>query len=301
MTLLLLVGCSKDKISNNNIKESNGKIKVSASTYPMYYIANEIGKNNIDLNILIPIGVDPHEYELSLKQTKEIENTDLLLYNGSGLENFGEKIESNMKEKNKAVINASNYVELLDIEDSNEEEDHHNRNKDPHIWLDPTNVEKIAKEFKEELKKLDEKNSDTYEENYLELSSKLEDLDQKYKNELKNRESDTILVSHMAFGYLANRYGLEQIAVTGISPHAEPSPKSISRLIDLTEEKNINYIFFEVLSSPKSVEMVAKEANLEVLTLNPLGGISKEQFNFGVDYIDIMEDNLDNLKKALVK
>lgn len=301
MTLLLLVGCSKDKISNNNIKESNGKIKVSASTYPMYYIANEIGKNNIDLNILIPIGVDPHEYELSLKQTKEIENTDLLLYNGSGLENFGEKIESNMKEKNKAVINASNYVELLDIEDSNEEEDHHHGNKDPHIWLDPTNVEKIAKEFKEELKKLDEKNSDTYEENYLELSSKLEDLDQKYKNELKNRESDTILVSHMAFGYLANRYGLEQIAVTGISPHAEPSPKSISRLIDLTEEKNINYIFFEVLSSPKSVEMVAKEANLEVLTLNPLGGISKEQFNFGVDYIDIMEDNLDNLKKALVK
>lgn len=302
MSLLLLIGCGQDKAPNLNTKDIDEKIKVSASTYPMYYIANEIGKDNIDLNILIPIGVDPHEYELSLKQTKELENTELLLYNGSGLESFGEKIDNNMKEKNKVVINASKYVELLDIEDSHEEEDHNEHgDKDPHIWLNPINVEKIAKELKEELKILDEKNSNIYEENYLELSRKLENLDQKYKDELESRKSDTILVSHLAFGYLANRYGLEQIAVTGISPHAEPSPKSISKLIDLTKEKNIKYIFFEVLSSPKSVEMVAKEADLEVLTLNPLGGISKEQFNSGVDYIDIMEDNLDNLKKALVK
>ena len=309
MILLLVTGCSDNK-EPNKTENSDGKIKVSTSTYPMYYIAKEIGKDNIDLNILVPMGVDPHEYELSLKETKALENTDLLLYNGSGLENWGEKVSDNIKSKNKSVINASEYVELLKIEnndhdeheDDEEEEhdDHVHGDKDPHIWLDPTNMDKVAKVFSEQLKELDEKNSDIYEANYLELSSKLKDLDDKYNEALKNKKDNTILVSHRAFAYLAHRYNLNQIAVTGISPHSEPSPKSISKLIDITREKNIKYIFFEVLSSPKSVEMIAEESKLEVLTLNPIGGITKEQFESDIDYIDLMEENLENLKKALV-
>lgn len=301
ITLLVFTGCS-DKNSSNNIedKDNSQKTKVSVSTYPMYYIANEIGKDIIDLKLLVPVGVDPHEYELSLKETKELETTDLFLYNGSGLEHWGEKVDKSMKDKNRAVINASDHVELLNIEDDHEHDDHEHGDKDPHIWLDPSNVDKIAKQLTSQLKTLDKENSSSYEDNYLELSKKLKDLDDKYNEELKNKKTNTILVSHMAFGYLAHRYELEQIAVTGISPHSEPSPKSISKLIDLTEEKNIEYIFFEVLSSPKSVEMIADEANLEVLTLNPIGGITKEQFTSGVDYIDLMEENLENLKKALV-
>lgn len=305
VSLLLLSGCSNNESNETQKNDVSKKIKVSASTYPMYYIANEIGKDNIDLNVLVPMGVDPHEYELSLKQTKELEDTDLFLYNGSGLEHWGEKVSDNMKSKSKIVMKASEYVDLLDIEDDHHDsQSDHNESlhgdKDPHIWLDPTNVDKIAKELTQQLKDLDEKNSDIYDKNYTELSDKLKTLDDKYENELKNKKTNTILVSHKAFAYLANRYKLEQIAVTGISPDAEPSPKSISKLIDITREKNIEYIFFEVLSSPKSVEMIAGEANLEILTLNPIGGITKEQFKDGVDYIDIMEENLVNLKKALV-
>lgn len=308
MISLLMAGCSDNKQSNEKENSDNGKVKVSTSTYPMYYIAKEIGKDNIDLNILVPMGVDPHEYELSLKETKELESTDLFLYNGSGLENWGEKVSDNIKDKNKAVVNASEYVELLKIEDNDhddheEEEDqdeHLHGEKDPHIWLDPTNMDKVAKVFSEQLKKLDGKNSDIYEKNYEELSQKLKGLDDKYNETLKNKKDNTILVSHRAFAYLANRYNLNQIAVTGISPHSEPSPKSISELIDITSEKNIKYIFFEVLSSPKSVEMIAEESKLEVLTLNPIGGITKEQFESDIDYIDLMEENLENLKKALV-
>lgn len=303
MTILLLSGCSNGKPSKDIEQNSNSeKIKISASTYPMYYIANEIGRDNIDLEVLVPIGVDPHEYELSLKETKELEHTDLFLYNGQGLEHWGEKVSDNMKDKAKEVIKASDYVELLEVQE-NKEDDHQHTNhgdKDPHIWLDPINVDKIAKEFKNKLIIMDKENKDIYEKNYLELSNELKDLDNKYNNELSPRKQNTILVSHMAFAYLANRYDLEQIAVTGISPHSEPSPKSISKLIDITHEKDIDHIFFEVLSSPKSVEMIAKEANLEVLKLNPIGGITKEQFESGEDYISIMEENLENLKKALV-
>lgn len=316
MTMFLLMGCSNNNKNdiiennndtnntedvNNNIDEH--KINVIASTYPMYYIAKEIGRDKINLDILVPIGVDPHEYEISLKQIKDLENTDLFLYNGSGLEHWGEKISKNLSEKNKSIINASKYVDLLDVENDHSHEsqsDHDHGDKDPHIWLDPMNLEKTAKVVCEQLKKLDKENSENYDANYLELSKKLKKLDNRYKTELKSKKQDTILVSHKAFAYLANRYGLKQIAVTGISPHSEPSPKSLSKLIDITKEKNIKYIFFEVLSSPKSVEMIASEADLEVLTLNPIGGITTDQFKSGIDYIDLMEENLENLKKALV-
>ncbi len=302
MTVFLLVGCSNDKLSNDIDDNSRTeKLKISASTYPMYYIASEIGKDIVDLDVLVPMGVDPHEYELSLKETKELEHTDLFLYNGQGLEHWGEKVSDNMKSKDREVINASEYVELLEIEENDEDvEPSSHGDKDPHIWLNPINVDKIAKELSNKLKEMDEKNSEIYEKNYLELSDKLKTLDDRYNTELENRKQDTILVSHMAFAYLVDRYDLEQIAVTGISPQAEPSPKSISKLIDITQEKDLDYIFFEVLSSPKSVEMIAHEANLEVLELNPIGGITKEQFESGYDYIDIMEENLENLKKALV-
>lgn len=317
MIMVLLVGCAStaqnnkvedvsqgEDIQGNDIIKLGNKVKVTTSTYPMYYIAKEIGRDNIDLNILIPIGVDPHEYDISLKEAKDLEVTELFIYNGSGLETWGEKVADNLKSKSKDVINASSLVELLNIEDHksiDEHEDHNHGTKDPHIWLDPMNMDKIAQAVKEELKKLDPEYAEIYEKNYLELSEKLNSLDNKYNEALKNKKENTILVSHRAFEYLANRYGLNQIAITGISPHSEPSPKSLAELIKITREKNIKHIFFEVLSSPKSVEMIAEEANLETLTLHPIGGITLEQFDSGVDYIDLMEDNLDNLKKALVE
>ncbi|AFS77963.1 ABC transporter zinc-binding lipoprotein ZnuA [Gottschalkia acidurici 9a] len=302
--ILLLAGCTSEKssndIENENIK--NDKIKVTASTYPMYYVANEIGKDKIDLNLLVPAGVDPHEYEVSLKEIKDLEQIDLFIYNGSGMESWGEKISNNLKNKDKDIINGSDYVELLNIEESEEHEEHEHDHgeKDPHIWLNPLNLDKIGKKVKEELIKLDKENQEVYEKNYLELSEKLKSLDNKYTETLKNKKDNTILVSHEAFGYLANRYGLEQIAVTGITPNSEPSPKTLAKLINVSKEKNIKYIFFEVLTSPKSVEMLAKEAKLEVLVLNPIGGVTKEQFDKGIDYVDLMEENLANLKKALV-
>src|SRR5699024_5832582 len=109
------------------------------------------------------------------------------------------------------------------------------------------------------------------------------------------------LVSHKAFSYLANRYGLEQISVTGISPSEEPSPKAISNLIEIAKEKELDYIFLETLASPKTVDIIAKEANLEILVLNPLEGLTEKEEKEGMDYVSIMEDNLVSLKKALVE
>ena len=298
---IILYGCSSEV--KNEIE--NEKLQVKASTYPMYYVANEIGKDSIDLDMVVPVGVDPHEYDLSLKEITELEKSDLFIYNGLNLESWGEKVAQNLLSKNVDILRASDSVKALEIDEHDGEEDddhgHHHDSEDPHIWLDPLNMDKIAYDVKEEFIKLDSDNKETYEKNYKELSEKLKQLDSKYKETLSNKKQNTILVSHEAFGYLANRYDLEQIAVTGISPQSEPSPKALAKLIDISKEENIKYIFFEVLANPKSVEMLAKEANLKTLTLNPLGGITQEQFKNNYDYIKIMEENLINLKKALVE
>src|SRR5699024_1480799 len=118
-----------------------------------------------------------------------------------------------------------------------------------------------------------------YEKNYAELSSKLQKLNEEYEAVLKDKKRDTILVSHSAFTYITEKYDIEQISVTGISPEEEPSPKVISELIDIAKTKELEYIFLETLASPKTADIIAEEAKLEVLTLNPLEGLTKKEEN----------------------
>ncbi|KNF09535.1 ABC transporter zinc-binding lipoprotein ZnuA [Gottschalkia purinilytica] len=312
-TIMLMAasGCSVQKSSKNVSENKNSKVKIYASIYPLSYLTKEIGKDKVDLHTIVPAGVEVHDYELSLRQTGKIGESDLFIFNGAGMESWGEKTANNVKDKGVKTINASEYVDLLD---SKEEENHKHENDekhnhkdghshdgvDPHIWLNPLNMNEIGKQIKEALISIDKKNKDFYEKNYKELSEKLKGLDEKYNNTLKDKKKDTILVSHSAFGYLVNRYNIKQISVTGITPYAEPSPKTLANLIDIAKKEDIEYIFLEVLANPKSVEMISKEANLKVLTLNPIEGLTKEQEKKGIDYIDIMEENLNNLKKVLV-
>ncbi len=129
---------------------------------------------------------------------------------------------------------------------------------------------------------------------------KLQELDLEYQTVLKNRKQDHILVSHSAFGYLCKRYGLVQLSVTGIAPHQEPTPGTLAKLIEETKAHGIRYIFMETLASPKTVYVLAEEANLQVLTLNPAAGLTEEQIKSNADYFSIMRENLRNLQQALV-
>jgi len=283
------------------IIEKDTRIVVNASFYPYHFITERIGKDKIDLRIVIPNGVEPHEYEPSLKQIANIEDSHMLVYNGAGMEPWAKKFINNLKDNNIEIVNGSDYVNLLRGE-THEDDEHGNEEEyDPHIWLDPLNMDKIASAIADKLITLDGKNKEYYLENYRELSNQLKNLDLEYSEGLKNRKKDTILVSHSAFGYLTTKHGIEQISVTGITPHSEPGNKTIRRLVDLAKEENFEYIFFEILASPKTVEVLAEEANLKILVLNPLAGLLEEQQKNGEDYFSIMKENLLNLRKALVE
>mgnify|MGYP000897115126 FL=1 len=284
--MLIIVGCSSEANLNSNGSEDN---LVYVSFYPLYFLADEIGGDHIDLRMVVPNGVESHEYEPSMQQLKDIEKAQLFIYNGAGFESWADKVVGNIIEEDR-TINASESVHLI-MEDNN---------PDPHIWLSPQNMIKIGETIKDRLVLMDAANKDEYERNFNELASRLMELDNKYFEELKDKSKDSIIVSHAAFTYLADRYGFEQIPVAGISPEQEPSSKTIADLIEIVKNDNHEYILLETLASPKTVQVIAEETNLQVLTLNPIEGLTEEDITNGEDYITIMEKNLENLKKALV-
>ena len=284
--VLLLTGCTVKEKANNNHGE---KLIVYTSFYPMYFLTDEIGKDNIELRMVIPTGVEAHDYEPSMKQLKEIEKADLFIYNGAGFESWADKLLETILDE-KQTINASEEIELIKVD----------KVADPHIWLNPIYMNTIGERIKEELINLDGEHKEEYEENYQQLSDKLKKLDKEYLKTLEDKKRNTILVSHAAFAYMAERYEFDQIAVMGINPEQEPSPKTIADIIEIAKEEDFQYIFLETLANPKTVEVIAKESGLETLTLNPIEGLTEDEENKGEDYISIMERNLKNLKKALV-
>lgn len=309
VSILLLVAIFVTPIAQ---AEKNKRIKIFVSFYPLYDVAEKIGRDQIDLHLIVPNGVEVHSYELSPKKIAELESADLFFYNGAGLESWVDKLLKTLKI---TAFNVSEVIELLKVNDvhcfdPNQQHETHGLNQveedtfgevDPHIWLDPLNMKIIARLMADCFIEADSENEEIYQKNYLIYSREIETLDCEYKETLDNRKRDYILVSHAAFSYLAKRYDVKILSVAGISPHFEPSPKTIVTLIREAKEHKLEYIFLETLASPKTVRILAEEAKLKILTLNPIAGLTKEEIQNGDDYFSLMRKNLENLKKALVE
>ncbi len=181
-----------------------------------------------------------------------------------------------------------------------EEHEYKHGEYDPHIWLDFSNDEKIVLAIAEELSKIDSNNKEFYYANANAYNLKLKELDANYSIALANcKHSEFISGGHNAFGYLAHKYNLESISAFGISPNSEPTPQSIKKIIDLTKEHKIKYIYFEKLINPKIAETIATEAKATTLVLNPAHNLQKEQFDLRVSFISLMQENLTSLKIGL--
>ncbi|MGM0501641.1 MAG: metal ABC transporter solute-binding protein, Zn/Mn family [Bacillota bacterium] len=287
-------------------QEKTEKI-VYTSIYPLYEAANKISGDNLTVKLVIPNGAELHSYRPSPKKIANLEQADLFFYNGLGLEPWADKAVSNLEQSSVKAVNISQHVNLIKFNKNKNLEEEHNHQEqeehsdyDPHLWLDPLNMKLIAQKMKSEFQKLDSANKDVYQKNYQSFVQKIDKLDQKYHNTLKNKEQEYILVSHAAFGYLANRYNFQQLSVTGVAPHEEPSPGVLAELTNKAKEHNLDYIFMETLANPKTVDILAQEADLQVLKLNPIAGLTKKENKAGEDYFSLMDQNLDNLEKALV-
>lgn len=288
--VLMAVMCTGCAEKENIINDNGEELLVYASFYPLYFLSEEIGGDYVETKTVIPLGVDSHDYEPSMNQLRELSEAQVFIYNGANFESWVDKLIGSIIGED-ISINASEYSELI-VEEGR---------IDPHLWLNPENMIRIGEAIRDRFIHLDGRNREIYERNYESLKERLTKLDNRYFEELKEKKIDSIIVSHRAFEYMAQRYGFNQIPVAGISPEQEPSPRTIAEIIDLANAGKHEYIFLETVASPKTVEVIAEETNLETLVLNPIEGLTEEEILNGEDYITLMEKNLENLKKALVK
>ncbi|MEV7208833.1 MULTISPECIES: zinc ABC transporter substrate-binding protein [unclassified Streptomyces] len=305
-----LSACSSDSSAAGN----TDKFDVVASFYPMEYLAEQIGGDHVNVTTLTEPGQEPHDLELSAKQTAQMGEADAVLYLKSLQPAVDEAIaQSDVKTK----IDAATLTKLEDhgnvehdhggeehadehAEEEHSEEEHAEGGEhalDPHVWLDPVKYAEIAQGVAKAFEKADPDHAADYRKNAEALAKKLGDLDTAYKDGLKNTSTKVFFTNHAAFGYLAERYGLTQEAINGLDPESEPSPARIKELQQEAKADGVTTVFYETLVSDKTAKTLAKDAGLKTDVLDPLEGITDK--SKGEDYVGVMQSNLKALETAL--
>lgn len=293
-----LWGCVENKRYDND-----AKMKIYTSFYPMYFLTQQIAGDKADVIAMIPAGAEPHDWEPTPKMVVELQKASMFVYNGAGMETWVDRILDNIDQNKTKIVEASEGIELLksvEHEGIEEQEEHgHDGDYDPHVWVSPMRAKQQGQNILNALIEIDPSNSEYYEENFDKLGSRMDKLDSDIREASKAFESNVIVVSHEAFGYFARDYGLKQIAIRGINPEDEPSPSQMARLVSECRENEVKYVFFEKLTNPKLSETLAREVGAGTLVLHDAGGLSQEDIEAGKDYISVMYENIENLKKAL--
>ncbi|WP_405399345.1 metal ABC transporter substrate-binding protein [Streptomyces microflavus] len=318
--LTALSACSTSDAADGG---DGDKLKVTASFYPMQFLAERIGGEHVAVTSLTKPGVEPHDLELTPRQIGSISESDYVLY----LKGIQPAVDDAIKQSGvKNTVDAATLTTLEDHgsevsghdhgheEEAHEEEAHedeaheehaegdgHNHGEeggaDPHIWLDPVKYAEVAKGVGKSLEKADPDHAADYKKNTEALVGELNKLNTAYETGLKNTATKTFITTHSAFGYLAERYGLTQQGIAGIDPEAEPSPARIQEIHTIAEKEKATTVFFETLASDRTAKTLAKDTGLKTGVLDPLEGITKK--SQGADYIEVMESNLSALQKAL--
>lgn len=301
MCACMLFACGTH--SGTQFEEREG-LKIVTTIYPMQNFAQEIAGDKAQIINLVPAGVEPHDFELSTWDMQLLEQADIFIYNGAGMEHFVDKTLESVSNKSFVVVEAAANVNLLEAKEEMDVEEEHSGNHeheqyDPHTWLSIKNAGVQACAIKDALCQADAQNASYYEANYNAYQEKLDALERKYEEELSKLSQNKIVVAHAAFGYLCEEYGLEQEAVEGLTADSEPDSARMKEIVDFCKENQIKVIFFEELVSPRVAQTIADEIGAQTNVLNPIEGRTAKQEEEGLDYIGLMEQNLEALKEAL--
>lgn len=313
----ILGGCSLGDSTGNDGK---GGLPVVATVYPAYDIAKQVGGDKVKVTLLVPPGTEPHDWEPTVKDLKAVGQAKVFIYNGAGLEPSEKLLAPDILKEAKPVELAKSVdvmpIKTVDLDKEaeadhdhdhhtdaahhdNDGHDHHHGTVAPHIWLNLMNVVKEVDAVVAAFSEADPANKDYYEANGKAYKEKLTALDAQYEAFAQTVPSKELVVTHEAFGYLANRYGFTQLGIMGVAPDAEPTPERMASIISFVKAHKVKAIFSEELVNPKLAEAIAKETGAKVYMLNPVEGLTEEQMKAGATYLSIMEDNLKVLKTAL--
>lgn len=294
VALPLLAGCGDD--GDASAAPSEGAVRIEASFYPLAWMAEQVGGDHVTVDSLTEPGAEPHDLELTPSDVATVSDADLIVY----LSGFQPAVDDAVAEADDdAVFDAAASADLdLTFTPIDEGEEHADEagSVDPHFWLDPTRLSAVAAAFGDQLSEVDPVHADDFAANLAVLTDRLDALDRELMTGLADCARQDLVTSHNAFGYLARRYGLTQLGITGLTPEEEPSPADLAAVTRFVEDNDVHTIYFETLVSPDVADTVAAEAGVTTEVLDPIEGLNDE--SQGRDYVEVMTANLANLQRG---
>lgn len=316
--VLFLPGCSRHE-------QQAGKLQVVTTLFPLYDFAKRIGGDQAQVSLLLPPGVEPHSFEPRPEDIVRVNHTDLFVYTNDFMEPWVGKLVSGLDKGKVQVIEGGKGI-ALQAGPAGDEDEHEHRQPgakapaeapapaqapghaheheaggmDPHIWLDFQNARTVAGNILAAMEARDPAHQAYYRQNAAGLDRDLAALDVQYRETLARCPKKVFLHGgHYAFGYLARRYGLRYISASAVNADAEPTPTRLAELVKLMRREGLVYVYTEELLSPKVAETIARETGARVLMLRAAHNLTKEEFEHGVSFISLMQENLVNLQKGL--
>lgn len=282
LLVAVLAGCG-----GNGGSASEGQSEVIAAFYPLAWAAERVGGDTVDVRNLTPPGTEPHDLELTPRDVEAIRSADVVLYLGEG---FQPAVEDALEGADGEAIDLLAGRQLLPGETHEGDAEADEPERDPHVWLDPILMGEIADRTAAALGRSGQTTG---------LDGELRALDADFRRGLASCRRREIVTSHAAFGYLARRYRLQQVSISGLSPEAEPTPRDLEEVVEHVRETKATTIFFETLVSPRLAETVARETEAETAVLDPIEGIAQDDLDRGADYLSVMRENLASLRRGL--
>ncbi|MEV0715487.1 metal ABC transporter substrate-binding protein [Asanoa sp. NPDC050611] len=276
-----------------------GKVDVVAAFYPLQFVTEQVGGGHVAVTNLAKPGAEPHDLELSARQVGRVSDADVIVY----LEGFQPAMDDAVEQVGgDRAFDVATAVPLLKAGESDHVHEgeapggHDEATTDPHVWLDPTRLATIGRQVADRLAAADPANKADYQANAARLTAELTGLDQEYAAGLANCQRRELVTGHAAFGYLADRYHLEQVGLTGVTPDTEPAPQRLAAVAQEARAHGATTIFFETLVSPKVADTIAREVGARTAVLDPIEGLQPGATG---DYFSIMRTNLTAIRTAL--
>jgi len=265
-------------------------MKVMASIYPVGDMVKEVGGDRVEVKVLLPPGASPHVFEPTMKTAKEIQQTRLFFAVGAGLDQWAEKLVKASGENIRIVV-LSEGMKLLREEG---EHGHDHGGANPHVWLDPLLAVEMVKKIGRALEETDPQGASLYRQRSAEYVAKLHALDGEIRKTVSTFRIKSFVSFHPAWDYFALRYGLRSVGVIEESPGKEPSSRKLEAIVKAIRDYHIRAVFAEPQLNPKAAEVIAREAGVKVIMLDPEGGLPGRE-----TYMGLMKYNLERLKEAM--
>ena len=291
ITLFVIAGLIYVASRQQQVRQSD--IVVSASFYPLGFFAQQIIGSHGTVSIITPAGAEPHDYEPTPADVATMQRSSVVVLNGGGLEAWGPAILEQLKGSATRLVIVGDGLATRDVTEDGV------AGIDPHIWLSPVLARQEAQRIADAIRASDPAHAADYRSNEQQLLAMLDTVDQAYQYGLRACVTRDIVTSHLAFGYLAQQYQLQQVGIAGLSPDEEPSPAQLAAIAQFVKDRNVHTIYFESLISPKLAQAIAQETGAITAELNPIEGLTADQVAHGDTYQTIMLRNLTSLQGSL--